>query len=81
MQSSDLLKAIARVEKAVADHPGPGSSPEAIWARHLEVSIQVLDSEYMNFEDGVLEQALSDYLHRLQQELGLRTEFTTGETS
>lgn len=81
MQSSDLLEAIARVEKAVADHPGPGSSPEEIWARHLEVSIQVLDSEYMNHADGMLELALSDYLQRKRLELGLPPEFTNGEPS
>ena len=81
MRSSDLLEALARVEKAVADHPGPGSSPEDVWTRILEVSVQVLDSEYMNHPDGALERALSDYLQRKRLELGLPPEVTTGEIS
>ena len=79
MQSSDLLEALARVEKAVADHPGPGSSPEEIWARHLEICVDVLDSAYMQFDEGVLERALADYLEHKRLELGLTPEITTGD--
>jgi hypothetical protein len=66
------LRAVAdRLEKAVALLPGETTCPAETFDRYESVAIAILDSEYMEFESGLLEEYLMTLLQLKQLELGL----------
>ena len=60
-----LAEVRARLEEAVAALPGVATDPQELYDRYEMVAIEILDSEYMNYPEGELEQLLQAALVRL----------------
>ena len=58
------------LEAQLSTVEGP-SDPQAIYDRIESLAIAILDSEYMNFRDGELEEYLLNLLHQRAMELGI----------
>ncbi len=71
-----LVEEKVRVEKAAAGLSGVGHNPRSQYLALEEISIQVLDSAFDSYPEGVLAAYLQSYLHMRQLELGL-IPFTT----
>ena len=68
---SGLAGALSRLEDAVARLPGSASTPAELFDLYEQIAIQTLDSEYMNFDDTVLERYFRAFLEMKRLELGL----------
>ena len=71
MTHRDIAAVRARLEKAVGLLPGEPACPAEAYLSHESVAIAILDSEYMDFESGLLEEYLLTYLQLKRFELGL----------
>jgi hypothetical protein len=60
-----------RLKKAVALLPSEPTCPAETYESYESVAIAILDSEYMDFESGLLEEYLMILLHLKRLELGL----------
>ncbi len=58
----DFEGAIDRLQKAAAALPGEPVNAAELYDRHEQVAIQILDSEFEDYPDGVLESLLTSYL-------------------
>ena len=58
----DFEGAIDRLQKAVSALPGEPKNPAELFDRYEQVAIQILDSEFEDYPDGVLENLLTSYL-------------------
>ena len=58
---------VARLEEVAARNPGNPFDAEELNERHLNVAIQILDSEHMNYPKGELEQLLRAALKQLAE--------------
>ena len=72
MNDPRLVEVGARLEKIVSEscypHPPPAQELFDIFE---EVAIQILDSEFADYEEGELQKYLEEFLNRKRQELGL----------
>jgi len=66
-----LAEVGTRLEKAVALLPGEPADSAEIFQAHESVATAILDSEYMDFDSGLLEEYLLALLHLKRLELGL----------
>jgi len=60
-----------RLENAVMLSNPVLDDPAELYNRYEELAIQILDSEFMNWPDNILEQYLQVHLFCIQKELGL----------
>ena len=60
-----------RLENAVMSLPNVSEKPKELYSQYEEIAIEILDSEFMDWPTGILEQYLSVHLYCLQKELGL----------
>ena len=68
MNIRSLAEVGARLEEAVS---GDTSTPQELYERYEMLAIQILDSEFDNYADGILEEYLLGYLNSKRLELGL----------
>lgn len=68
---ADLRAVGARLEEAVALLPGSPGSPEEQYERYEAMAIAILDSEYAQWPEGLLEEYLRTVLHQKGMELGV----------
>ncbi len=61
----------ARLEKAITASLDDCSTPLEKYQLYEETAIAILDSEFMEYPDGLLEDYLMDYLASKRQEFGL----------
>ena len=66
-----LVEERVRVEKSAAGLTGIGSDPRSQYLALEEISIQVLDSAFDSYPEGVLAAYLESYLNMRQLEFGL----------
>ena len=71
MNIRTLAEVGTRLEEAVGLLPGEPACPAEIFQAHESVATAILDSEYMDFESGLLEEYLMTLLHLKRLELGL----------
>ncbi|WP_432472081.1 hypothetical protein [Amphritea sp. HPY] len=72
MTIRSLAEVGARLEKAVKTLPGKPASPTEQYERYEMTAIQILDSEFDDFEPNALEEYLMQYLKHKRLELGLQ---------
>ena len=70
MTARNLAEVGARLEKCVAGLPGKPSDSAEIYERYEMVAIAILDSEFDDFEPGLLEEYLQQTLYLKRLELG-----------
>ena len=70
MTNTDLEAVGARLQKAVAGLPGNSTDPTEIYDRIEMVATAILDSEFGDFEPGLLEEYLQQILYLKRLELG-----------
>ena len=70
MKTPTLADVAGRLEKAVAGLPGEPTGPAEIYERYESVAIAILDSEFDDFEPGLLEEYLQQTLYLKRLELG-----------
>jgi hypothetical protein len=73
MNIRELSEVSARLEESVARHSA-GLSNRELYDLFEQTAITVLDSEWMDFADGELEQHLHEFLARKRLELRLPPE-------
>jgi hypothetical protein len=66
-----LAEVRVRLEKAVHDTKEKPPDVQDEYDRHEMLAIQILDSEHMNYPDGLLEEYLMCYLRLKRIELGV----------
>lgn len=66
MDKSELEKIGARIETTARRLCGDNPSPEKLYAAQEMLCIQILDSEYMNYPEGVLESFLVGHLEKVR---------------
>jgi hypothetical protein len=71
MTIRSLAEVGVRLEEAVARLPGEPDSPEEHYERYEAMAIAILDSEFNNWPEGVLEEHLYKQLAALRKSLGL----------
>ncbi|MBL1321329.1 MAG: hypothetical protein COA63_009770 [Methylophaga sp.] len=69
--SQELLEISARLEEAVARITGPPDNPEELYDRFEMSAIAILDSQHVNYPEGVLCAYLAAILSEKRRELGL----------
>jgi hypothetical protein len=69
-----LAEVRARLEEAVAALPGDPATatPQDIYDQYEMLAIEILDSEFDQFEDGLLEHHLQTFLLLKRLELGIK---------
>jgi len=60
-----------RLEKAVKALPGEAADPADLYQRYEDMATAILDSEFENYEYGMLEEYLMTYLYLRRIELGI----------
>ncbi|MBT4130421.1 MAG: hypothetical protein HOE44_06815 [Candidatus Marinimicrobia bacterium] len=60
-----------RLENAVMSLPHISDQPKDLYDQYEGIAIEILDSEFDSYPEGVLEQYLSVHLYCLSKELGL----------
>jgi hypothetical protein len=70
MTIRNLTEVRARLEKAVAGLPGEPADPAELYDRIEMVATAILDSEFGDFEPGLLEEYLQQTLYLKRLELG-----------
>jgi len=71
MTHRNLAELSARLEETVSRLPVRATNAAELFDRYLEVSIQVLDSEFNNYTPGELQEYLETFLYLKQLELRL----------
>jgi len=61
----------ARLEKAVSALPGEAATPADLYDRYEMLATAILDSEFENYEYGMLEEYLMTYLYLKRLELNI----------
>jgi len=59
------------LERAVMSLAHVPDDPKSLYDTYEQTAIEILDSEFMNFPEGILEQYLSVHLYCLSKKLGL----------
>lgn len=74
MTNRNLAEVGARLEKAVIDLQGQSlpATPTEKYEQYELFAIQILDSEFEDFNEGILEEYLLAFLHQKRLELGIR---------
>ena len=62
MTQDEQCRIATYIETTVRRLCGENSSPQELDQARLELSVQILDSEYMNYSEGELESFLMEYL-------------------
>jgi hypothetical protein len=70
MTIRSLAEVGVRLEKAVSALPGEAANPADLYDRYEMLATQILDSEFEDYRDGMLEEYLMTYLYLKQLELG-----------
>ena len=63
MTTRSLAEVGVRLEKAVSALPGEAANPADLYDRYEMLATQILDSEFEDYLDGVLEEYLMTYLY------------------
>ena len=73
MENPRLVEVGARLEKIVSEscYPHHPPAPEGLYQQYEQVAIQILDSEFCDFEMDELQDYLEGFLSRKRHELGL----------
>ncbi|WP_339673348.1 hypothetical protein [Dasania marina] len=71
MTIRSLAEVGARLEEIVSDLLGEDAVPQQRYLHYEMIAIEILDSEFGGFPDGVLEEYLQAYLHIKRLELSL----------
>jgi len=71
MTIRSLAEVGARLEKAVSALPGEAATPANLYDRYEMLATQILDSEWEDYQDGMLEKYLMTYLTLRSLELGI----------
>lgn len=73
MSNPRLVEVGARLEKIVSEscYPHHPPSPEDLYEQYEQVAIQILDSEFCDFEIDELHDYLEGFLTRKRRELSL----------
>lgn len=64
MTASDLEQIGARIETTAQRLCGENPSAQELYETQEMLCIQILDSQYMDYPEGVLESLLMDYLEK-----------------
>jgi hypothetical protein len=67
--SRDLAEVSARLEKAYANGQEAIMAPQEQYDLYESIAIQILDSEFDEYEEGVLEEYLMVFLKQKSKEL------------
>ena len=70
MTNRDLAEVRVRLEKAIAGLSGEPTDPAQLYDRYEMVATAILDSEFGDFEPGMLEEYLQQTLYLKRLELG-----------
>jgi len=75
MDMRPLAQVGVRLEEAVLRLPGEAASPADLYDRYEMLATAILDSEFENYEFGMLEEYLFTYLYLKRLELGVSLNF------
>lgn len=71
MDMRPLAQVGVRLEEAVSTLPGEAANPADLYDRYEMLAIAILDSEFEDYEYGMLEEYLMTYLYLKRLELGI----------
>jgi acetyl-CoA carboxylase carboxyltransferase component len=71
--TGDISRVRCRLETAVSLLPDEPTSPAELFDRYEMVATQILDSEFQDYTQGMLQELLMSFLYVRQIELGLIT--------
>ena len=75
MTIRSLAEVGVRLEKAVSALPGEAATPADKYQRYEDMATAILDSEFENYEYGMLQEYLMTYLYLKRLELGVPLDY------
>jgi len=75
MDMRPLAQVGVRLEEAVLRLPGEAATPADLYDRYEMLATQILDSEWEDYPDGMLEEYLTTYLYLKRLEFGIQLDY------